>query len=90
VVWSDWSSFKIEAYDATRLQRPPASRRRGAHVAALRQQPDREPDELGSREDAAHRDGEQDALALVTINTARMLGIDDRVGSLEPERMPTS
>lgn len=26
----------------------------------------------------------EDALALVTINTAKLLGIDDQVGSLEP------
>lgn len=27
---------------------------------------------------------EEEALALITINTAKLLGIDDRVGSLEP------
>jgi predicted amidohydrolase YtcJ len=57
---------------------------RRAHVAALRRQPDRHAHELGGREDAAHRLGEEQALALVTISPAKILGIDSRVGSLEP------
>ena len=84
VVWSDWSSFKIEAYDATTYNA------RLLLEAGVLTSLHSDNSQLASRMnwEAAKmlRAGmdEVDALALVTINTAKLLGIDDRVGSLEP------
>ncbi|CAN5864373.1 hypothetical protein BH23GEM3_BH23GEM3_15190 [soil metagenome] len=84
VVWSDWSSFKIEAYDAT------VYNARILKDAGVLTSLHSDNSQIASRMnwEAAKMlrtgIGEQDALALVTINTARVLGIDNRVGSLEP------
>jgi imidazolonepropionase-like amidohydrolase len=84
VVWSDWSSFKIEAYDAT------VYNARILQDAGVLTSLHSDNSQIASRMnwEAAKmlRTGisENAALALVTINTARVLGIDDRVGSLEP------
>jgi imidazolonepropionase-like amidohydrolase len=84
VVWSDWSSFKIEAYDATTFN---AAVLRDAGVLTSLHSDD---SQIASRMnwEAAKmlRAGydEVEALALVTINPARILGIEDRVGSIEP------
>jgi imidazolonepropionase-like amidohydrolase len=84
VVWTDWSSFKIEAYDATNYNA------RLLHEAGVLTSLHSDNSQLASRmnwESAkmvrAGMDPE-DALALITINTAKLLGIDDKVGSLEP------
>jgi imidazolonepropionase-like amidohydrolase len=83
VVWSDWSSFKIEAHDATTYN---ARMLIDAGVLTSLHSDD---SQIASRMnwEAAKllRTGltEEQALALVTINPARILGIADRVGSLE-------
>ncbi|CAN5843252.1 hypothetical protein BH23GEM6_BH23GEM6_09870 [soil metagenome] len=83
VVWSDWSSFKIEAYDAT------VYNARILQDAGVLTSLHSDNSQIASRMnwEAAKmlRTGisELDALALVTINTARILGIDNRVGSLD-------
>ncbi|TVQ02451.1 MAG: amidohydrolase [Balneolaceae bacterium] len=84
VVWTDWSSFKIEAYDAT------VYNARLLHEAGVLTSLHSDDSQLASRMnwEAAKmvRAGMDpvDALALVTINTAKVLGIDHMVGSLEP------
>jgi imidazolonepropionase-like amidohydrolase len=84
VVWSDWSSFKIEAYDATVFNA------RLLTEAGVLTSLHSDNSQIASRMnwEAAKmvRAGmdEEEALALITINTAKLLGIDDRVGSLEP------
>jgi imidazolonepropionase-like amidohydrolase len=83
VVWSDWSSFKIEAYDATTFN---ARVLRDAGVLTSLHSDD---SQIASRMnwEAAKmlRTGyaEEEALALVTSAPARILGIEGRVGSLE-------
>jgi imidazolonepropionase-like amidohydrolase len=83
-VWSDWSSFKVEAYDGTTYN---ARLLLDAGVVTSLHSDN---SQLASRMnwEAAKTlrtgVGEEDALSLVTSGTARLLGIDDRVGSLEP------
>jgi imidazolonepropionase-like amidohydrolase len=82
-VWSDWSSFKIEAYDATTYNA------RLLHDAGVVSSLHSDNSQLSSRMhwEAAKmlRTGldEETALSLVTNGTATLLGIDERVGSLE-------
>jgi imidazolonepropionase-like amidohydrolase len=84
VVWTDWSSFKIEAYDATTYNA------RILTEAGVLTSLHSDNSQLASRMNWEAGKmlrtgmGEEDALALVTSNTAKVLGIDDRVGSLEP------
>jgi len=84
VVWSDWSGFKVEAYDATTYNA------RILHDAGVLTSLHSDNSQIAARMnwEAAkmlrNGMGEEDALSLVTINTARVLGIEDRVGSLEP------
>ncbi len=83
VVWSDWSSFKIEAYDATLYNA------RLLNEAGVKTSLHSDNSQIASRMnwEAAKmvRAGvdPEEALAMVTINTATLLGIDDSVGSLE-------
>ncbi|MGF1671857.1 MAG: amidohydrolase family protein, partial [Balneolaceae bacterium] len=83
VIWSDWSSFKIEAYDATNFNA------RLLHEAGVLTSLHSDNSQIAARMnwEAAKmvRTGmdPEDALALVTINTAKILGIDEWVGSLE-------
>jgi imidazolonepropionase-like amidohydrolase len=83
VVWSDWSSFKIEAYNATTYNV------KVLLEAGVLTSLHSDNSEVAARMhwEAAKmlRTGvtEEEALALVTINTARVLGVEDRVGSLE-------
>jgi imidazolonepropionase-like amidohydrolase len=83
VVWSDWSSFKVESYNASLFNA------RLLHEAGVVTSLHSDNSEIAARMnwEAAKmvRAGmdEEDALALVTINTAILLGIDDMVGSLE-------
>jgi imidazolonepropionase-like amidohydrolase len=84
VVWSDWSSFKIEAYDAT------VYNARLLTEAGVLTSLHSDDSQIASRMnwEAAKmvRAGmdEEEALALITINTAELLGVSDRIGSLEP------
>lgn len=83
VVWSDWAGFKIEAYNAS------VYNARLLNEAGVLTSLHSDNSQLAARMNweagKMVRAGmeEEDALALVTINTARILGIDDRVGSLE-------
>jgi imidazolonepropionase-like amidohydrolase len=82
-VWSDWGAFKVEAFDNTTYN---ARILMDAGVLTTLHSDD---SQIASRMnwEAAKmlRTGisEEDALALVTSNTAKVLGIDRRVGSLE-------
>lgn len=83
VVWSDWTSFKIEAYDATIYNA------RLLDEAGVLTSLHSDNSQIASRMNweaakmvHAGVDPEK-ALAMVTINTAALLGIDNRVGSLE-------
>jgi imidazolonepropionase-like amidohydrolase len=82
-VWSDWGAFKVEAFDNTTYN---ARILMDAGVLTTLHSDD---SQIASRMnwEAAKmlRTGisEEDALALVTSNTARVLGIHNRVGSLE-------
>jgi imidazolonepropionase-like amidohydrolase len=84
VVWSDWSSFKVESYDATTYNA------RILHDAGVMTSLHSDNSQIAARMnwEAAKmlRTGmsETDALALVTINAARAMGTHHRVGSLEP------
>jgi imidazolonepropionase-like amidohydrolase len=84
VVWSDWGSFKVEAFDNTTFN---ARVLMDAGVLTSLHSDDSQIATRMNWEAAKMlRTGltEEQALALVTISTARVLGIDNRVGSLEP------
>lgn len=84
VVWTDWGGFKIEAYDNTNFNA------RLLHEAGVMTSLHSDNSQIATRMnwEAAKmvRVGmdPETALSLVTIRTAKLLGIDDRVGSLEP------
>jgi imidazolonepropionase-like amidohydrolase len=84
VVWSDWSSFKIEAYDATTYNA------RILTEAGVLTSLHSDDSQLASRMNWEAAKllrtgiGEVQALDLVTINPAKILGLDARIGSLEP------
>jgi imidazolonepropionase-like amidohydrolase len=84
VVWSDWGAFKIEAYDNTNYNA------RLLNEAGVLTSLHSDNSQIASRMnwEAAKmvRTGMDpvDALELVTLSPARVLGIDNRVGSLEP------
>lgn len=84
VVWTDWSSFKIEAYDAT-LYNARLLTEAGV-LTSLHSDNSQIASRMNWEAAKMVRAGmePEDALALVTINTAELLGIDNRVGSLEP------
>ncbi len=83
VVWSDWSSFKIEAYDGT-LYNARLLMEAGV-LTSLHSDNSQIASRMNWEAAKMVRAGmdPEDALALVTINTAKLLGIDHRVGSLE-------
>lgn len=83
VVWSDWSSFKIEAYDGT-LYNAKLLTEAGV-LTSLHSDNSQIASRMNWEAAKMVRAGmdPEEALALVTINTAKILGIDDRVGSLE-------
>src|SRR5690625_3236423 len=83
VVWSDWSSFKIEAqygilYTARLLSE-------AGVLTSLHSDDSQIATRMNWEAAKMVRAGmdPEDALALVTINTAKILGIDHRTGSLE-------
>ncbi len=83
VVWSDWSGFKIEAYNASLYNV------RGLLDAGVVTSLHSDNSQIAARMnwEAAKmlRTGvsEEEAMSLITNATAQLLGIDDRVGSLE-------
>ncbi|MCH8524665.1 MAG: amidohydrolase family protein [Balneolales bacterium] len=84
VVWSDWGGFKIEAYDNTNYNA------RLLHEAGVVTSLHSDDSQIATRMnwEAAKlvRTGvdREVALSMVTSRTAELLGIADRVGSLEP------
>jgi imidazolonepropionase-like amidohydrolase len=84
VVWSDWSSFKIEAYDGT-LYNAKLLTEAGV-LTSLHSDNSQISSRMNWEAAKMLKAGMQpeEALALVTINTAKVLGIDDMVGSLAP------
>ncbi len=84
VVWSDWSSFKMEAYDAT-IYNARILMEAGVTVSLHSDN-----SEIASRMNweagKLLRTGltEEQALSLVTDQAAKVVAIDERVGSLEP------
>jgi imidazolonepropionase-like amidohydrolase len=84
VVWSDWGGFKMEAYDNTNYNA------RLLHEAGVVTSLHSDDSQIATRMnwEAAKlvRTGvdPEVALSMVTSRTAQLLGIHDRVGSLEP------
>jgi imidazolonepropionase-like amidohydrolase len=84
VVWSDWSSFKVEAYDGTPYN---AKILLDAGVLTSLHSDD---GQISSRMNWEAGKmlrtgiGEEDALSLVTNRTAAVFGLEDRLGSLQP------
>jgi imidazolonepropionase-like amidohydrolase len=84
VVWSDWSSFKVEAYDGTPYN---AKILLDAGVLTSLHSDD---GQISSRMNWEAGKmlrtgiGEEDALSLITNRTAAVFGLQDRVGSLQP------
>ena len=83
VVWSDWSSFKLEAYDAT-LYNARILMEAGV-LTSLHSDDNQIASRMNWEAGKLLRTGltEAQALSLVTSNPAKILKIDDRVGSLE-------
>jgi len=82
--FSDWWSYKIEAYDATPYNA--AMMMRQGVVVSLNSDSDELQRHLNLEAAKTMRYGgltEDEALAMVTINPAKQLGIDDKVGSIE-------
>ena len=83
--FSDWWGYKIEAIDAIPHNAAIMVRKGVLVVDQLRQRRARAPAEHGGGQDRCSWGGltEDEALAMVTINPAKQLRIDNRVGSLE-------
>ena len=83
VVWSDWSSFKIEAQDGILYNARLLSE--AGVLTSLHSDDSQIATRMNWEAAKMVRAGmdPEDALALVTINTAKILGIDHRTGSLE-------
>jgi imidazolonepropionase-like amidohydrolase len=82
--FSDWWAYKIEAFDATPYNA--ALMMRKGVVVSLNSDSDELQRHLNLEAAKMIRYGgmtETEALATVTINPARQLGIDDKVGSIE-------
>jgi imidazolonepropionase-like amidohydrolase len=82
--FSDWWAYKMEAYDAIPYNAALMTER--GVVVCINSDSDEEMRHLNQEAAKTMRWGglsETDALELVTLNPAIMLGIDDRVGSIE-------
>jgi imidazolonepropionase-like amidohydrolase len=82
-VWSDWSSFKVEAYDATTYNARILLE--AGVVTSLHSDDSEVASRMNWEAGKLLRTGvsEEVALATVTINAARVLALEDRIGSLE-------
>ena len=89
-IWSDWGAFKMEAVDAIRANLPLVEK---AGARAIVHSDDASGEQRLAQEAAKSmaegaRIGipisEEQAIRWLTINPAWALGVDDRVGSLEP------
>jgi imidazolonepropionase-like amidohydrolase len=83
VVWSDWGAFKVESFDNTTFNVRILTD--AGVLTSLHSDDSQIATRMNWEAAKMLRTGltEEQALALVTINTARVLGIDQRVGSLE-------
>lgn len=83
VVWSDWSSFKLEAYDGI-LHNAKLLNDVGV-LTSLHSDNTQLSTRMNWEAAKSLRNGvsEVDAMNLITINPAKIMGIDHRVGSLE-------
>ncbi|PKD44304.1 amidohydrolase family protein [Rhodohalobacter barkolensis] len=83
VVWSDWSSFKMEAQDGI-LYNAKLLTEAGV-LTSLHSDNSQIASRMNWEAAKMVRAGmdPEDALSLVTISTAKLLGVDHRVGSLE-------
>ena len=82
--FSDWWAYKIEAYDATPYNAAIMTRK--GVLVSLNSDSDELQRHLNLEAAKTMRYGglsETEALAMVTINPAKQLGIDDKVGSIE-------
>jgi imidazolonepropionase-like amidohydrolase len=82
--FSDWWAYKAEAYDATPYNAAIMARK--GVVVSLNSDSDELQRHLNLEAAKVMRYGgmtETEALAMVTINPAKQLGIDDKVGSIE-------
>ncbi|MGH7542110.1 MAG: amidohydrolase [Gemmatimonadota bacterium] len=82
--FSDWWAYKVEAYEA--IPHNAAIMTQRGVLVSINSDSDEEARHLNQEAAKTMKWGglsEQEALALVTINPARQLRIDDRVGSLE-------
>ncbi|MBV8827702.1 MAG: amidohydrolase family protein [Acidobacteriaceae bacterium] len=82
--FSDWWAYKIEAYDATPYNAAIMAKK--GVVVSLNSDSDELQRHLNLEAAKTMRYGglsETEALAMVTINPAKQLGIDDKVGSIE-------
>ncbi|HWT01825.1 MAG TPA: amidohydrolase [Pyrinomonadaceae bacterium] len=82
--FSDWWGYKIEAYDATPYN--PAIMYRAGVLVSLNSDSDELARRLNVEAAKAVRYGdvpEEEALKMITLNPARQLGIDSRVGSID-------
>jgi len=82
--FSDWWSYKIEAYDASPYNAAIMTKK--GVVVSLNSDSDELQRHLNLEAAKTMRYGglnENEALAMVTINPAKQLGIDDKVGSIE-------
>ena len=85
--FSDWWAYKFEVYDA--IPYNGALMHRAGVVTSFNSDSNELARRLNTEASKAVKYGgvsEEEALAFVTINPARQLRIDDRVGSLEPDK----
>jgi imidazolonepropionase-like amidohydrolase len=82
-VWSDWGGFKMEAYDATKYNARILME--AGVVVSLHSDNQQIASRMNWEAGKLLRTGltEEQALTTVTINAAKVLAIDSRVGSLE-------
>ena len=83
--FSDWWSYKVEAYDA--IPFTAAMLQKAGVLTALKSDDAELMRHLNTEAAKAIKYGgvsEDEALAMITINPAKQLEIDDRVGSIEP------
>jgi imidazolonepropionase-like amidohydrolase len=83
VVWSDWGAFKVESFDNTTYNSRILTD--AGVLTSLHSDDSQIASRMNWEAAKMQRTGltDEQALALVTISTARILGIDERVGSLE-------
>ncbi|TVQ87973.1 MAG: hypothetical protein EA393_09765 [Bacteroidetes bacterium] len=84
IVWTDWSSFKMEAYDA--IHQNAKLLLDAGVLTSLHSDNTQLATRMNWEAGKILRSGvsEEDAMNLLTMNPARILRLDHRIGSLEP------